>query len=242
MKVLNSIIWLALVLAVVALPSSGAFAEDRPPRADVSASAQTDENLKINLEAPDWQSVLDRLFGTPDTGLIDGNRAFQFRANDLALTAAQADLFFNSLDSVQNLPALIEDAEALPGHIRMEGTIDGQPFELKLAGRELKIQGLTLTEAQRQALVAELSGIEGLREMKIEALVDGKMTVTKYQGGHEKFEILHRGKPERPDQHEGRGHERIEIERPSKEGHDSIERPLRLEKPEKIEHGAPGRR
>ena len=43
MKVLNSIIWLVLVLAVVALPSSGAFAEDRPLRADVSASAQTDE-------------------------------------------------------------------------------------------------------------------------------------------------------------------------------------------------------
>ena len=77
--------------------------------------------------------------------------------------------------------------------------------------------------------------------MKIEALVDGKMTVTKYQGGHEKFEILHRRKPERPEQHEGRGHERVEIDRPN-EGHDRIERPVRLEKPEKIERGAPGRR
>jgi hypothetical protein len=236
MKVLNSIIWLVLILAVVALPSSGAFAEDRPPRADVSASAQTDANPRVNLKSPDWQTVLDRLFGTPDTGLIDGTRAFQFGAEDLMQTAAQADLF-TSIDSPQNLPALIEAAETLHGSmIRLEGTIDGQPFELKLAGRELKIEGLTLTAAQREALVAELSGIEGLHEMKIEALVDGKMTVTKFQGGHEKFEILHRGKPEDP-----RGHERIEIERHGRESRDAIERPVRVERPEKIEHSRPGR-
>jgi hypothetical protein len=230
MKVLNSIIWLASVVAVVALPSSGAFAEDRPPRADVSASAQTDENPKINLEAPDWQTVLDRLFGTPDTGLIDGTRAFQLRAEDVTLTSAQADLF-TSIDSPQNLSTLIEAAIAVHGMIRLEGTIDGQPFELKLAGRELKIEGLTLTSAQREALIAELSGIEGLREMKIQALVDGQKTVTKFQGGHEKFEILHRGRPEHAQEHRGRGHERIEIERP-----------VRIEKPERIEHGGPGRR
>ena len=231
MKVLNSIIWLVLILTVVALPSSGAFAEDRPPRADVPASAQTDENPKINLEAPGWQTVLDQLFGTPDTGLLDGTRAFQFRAEDVTLTAAQADLFFNSTDPLQNLSSLIETAETLHGMIRLEGTIDGQAFELKLAGHELKIQGLSLTEAQRQALVAELSGIEGLHEMKIQALVDGKMSVTKFQGGHEKFEIQHRGKPER-----------IEVERPGKEGHERVERVERLEKPERIEHGGPGRR
>jgi hypothetical protein len=237
MKVLNSIVWLVLILTVVALPSSGALAEDRPPRADVSASAQTDANPRINLKSPDWQTVLDRLFGTPDTGLIDGTRAFQFRAEDISLTAAQADLF-TSIDSPQNLPALIEAAEALHGSmIRLEGTIDGQPFELKLAGRELKIEGLTLTEAQREALIAELSGIEGLHEMKIEALVDGKMTVTKFQGGHEKFEILHRGRPEH-----SREHERVEIERHGMERRDAIERPVRVEKPERIEHGAPGRR
>jgi hypothetical protein len=241
MKVLNSIIWLVLVLAVVALPSSGAFAEDRPPRADVSASAQTDENPKINLEAPDWQTVLDRLFGTPDTGLLDGTGAFQLRAEDISLTSAQAELF-TSIDSPQNISTLIEAAIASHSMIRLEGTIDGQPFELKLAGRELKIEGLTLTAAQREALIAELSGIEGLHEMKIQALVDGQMTVTKFQGGHEKFEILHRGRPEHPQEREGRGHDKIEIERPGREGRELIERPVRIEKPERIEHGAPGRR
>jgi hypothetical protein len=230
MKVLNSIVWLVLILTVVALPSSGALAEDRPPRADVSANAQTDETLKLNMDAPDWQTVLDRLFGTPDTGLLDGTRAFQFRAEDLTLTSAQADLF-TSLDSPQNLSTLIEAAIASHSMIRLEGAIDGQPFELKLAGRELKIEGLTLTSAQREALIAELSGIEGLREMKVQALVDGQNTVTKFQGGHEKFEILHGGRPERPQERERHGHDRIEIERP-----------VRIEKPERIEHGGSGRR
>lgn len=236
MKVLNSIIWLILVLAVAAIPSSGAFAEDAPPKADVSPSAQTDVITTVNLKSPDWQTVLNRLFGTPDAGLIDGDRAFHFRAEDLTLTAAQAELF-TSVDSVENLSSLIEAAEALRGNIRLEGTIDGQPFELKLAGHELKIEGLTLTAAQREALVAELSGISGLKEMKIEALVDGQMTVTKFQGGHEKLEIRHRGRPEHP-----RGHERIEIERHGRAGRDAIERPVRVEKPERGEHGVPGRR
>jgi hypothetical protein len=241
MKVLNSIIWLVLVLTVVALPSSGAFAEDRPPRADVSASAQTDETLKLNLDAPDWQTVLDRLFGTPDSGLLDSTRTFHLRAEDLSLTSAQANLF-TSLDSSQNLSDLIEAALASHSTIRLEGTIDGQAFELKLAGRELKVEGLTLTSAQREALIAELGGIEGLHEMKIQALVDGQRTVTKFQGGHEKFEILHRGRPEHPREGEGRTHDRIEIERPGKEGRALIERPVRIEKLERVEHGGPGRR
>ena len=242
MKVLNSIIWLASVLAVVALPSSGAFAEDRPPRADVSASAQTDINTTVHLKGPEWQTVLDRLFGTPDAGLIDGTREFQFRAEGVDLTAAQADLF-TSTDSPHNLPALIESSEAVRGKIRLEGTIDGRPFELKLAGRELKIEGLTLTGAQREALVSELSGISGLKEMKIEALVDGKMTVTKFQGGHEKFEVIDHGRPEHPSRdHETREHDRSEIERHGREGRDAVEHPVRVEKPERGEHGGPGRR
>ena len=239
MKVLSSIVWLVLVLAVVALPSSRAFAEDRPPRADVSASAQTDTHTTtVSLKAPEWQTVLDRLFGTPDTGLIDGTRAFQFRAEDITLTSAQAELF-TSIDSPQNLSTLIDTAETLHSKIRLEGTIDGRPFELKLAGRELKIEGLSLTSAQREALVAQLSGIEGLREMKIEALVDGKMTVTKFEGGHEKVEV--RGRPDHPRDHDGHERERIEVERHGRDGQDRIEH-VRVETPERIEHGGPGRR
>jgi hypothetical protein len=234
MKVRKAVIWLLSGWAIVTIPSSRAFAEDEAPRANVTASAQTDVTTTINLKNPDWQVVLDNLFGTPDSGLLDGSGAFHFRAEDLTLTSTQAE-FFTAIDSPLSLSALIEAAEAVRGNIRLEGTIDGLPFELKLAGRELKIEGLTLTEAQREALVAELSAIPGLKEMKIQALVDGRMTVTKYQGGHEKLEIRDRGRPEHPAkpekvEHHGRD---VRVERL-----DRIEKP---ERPERPERGGPGR-
>jgi hypothetical protein len=228
MKVTKAVIWLLSGWAIVTIPSSRAFAEDEAPRANVTASAQTDVTTTINLKNPDWQVVLDNLFGTPDSGLLDGSGAFHFRAEDLTLTSTQAE-FFTAIDSPLSLSALIEAAEAVRGNIRLEGTIDGLPFELKLAGRELKIEGLTLTEAQREALVAELSAIPGLKEMKIQALVDGRMTVTKYQGGHEKLEIRDRGRPEHPAKPEKVEHHGRDVR---------VERLDRIEKPER---GGPGR-
>ena len=239
MKVPRKVIWL-LVSVIVALPSSGAIAEDGAQRAPVPAIAPTDAKITtIHLNSPDWQIVIDNLFGTldaPDGGLLDGTKNFELRAEDLVLTSTQAE-FFTAIDSPQSLSGLIEAAELLRGKIRLDGTIDGQPFELKLAGRELKISGLTLTAAQRDALVAELSGISGLHEMKIEAIVDGQRTITKVQGGHEKLEIrsasgrpVHTGKPER-----------VEIERRGRSlGHERIERLERIDRPERPER--PGRR
>jgi hypothetical protein len=234
MKVTNSMFWFLLLPVIVALPSSSALAEDGPVNGTVTASAQT-ERTNLELENPEWQTVLDSFFGTaetPESGLLDGTRNFKFRAEDLVLTSTQADLF-TSPDYGQNLAALLEAAIALHGNIRLEGTIDGEPFELKLAGRELKIQGLTLTSAQRESLVAELSGVSGLKEIKIQALVDGKSTITKYQGGHEKIEVRSTGRPE----HAGKP-EKVE---PRIETRERIERPARIEKPERPEPGL-GRR
>jgi hypothetical protein len=234
MKATYSMFWLLLIPVIVALPSSSALAEDVPVKGNVSASAQT-EKINLELDNPDWQTVLDSFFGTaetPDSGILDGSRNFKFRAEDLVLTTTQADLF-TSPDYGQNLAALLEGAIALHGNIRLEGTIDGEPFELKLAGRELKIQGLTLTSAQRESLVAELSGVSGLKEIKIQALVDGKSTITKYQGGHEKIEVRSTGRPE----HAGKP-EKVE---PRIETRERIERPARIEKPERPEPGL-GRR
>ena len=238
MKVTRSIIWL-LVSVIVALPSSGAFAEDTASGA-VTANAPTDAKAIINLNNPDWQAVLDKLYGTPETpdnGLLDGTKNFDLRAEGLVLTGTQGD-FFTSLDSPQNLPALIPLLDLPHSKLRLEGTIDGEPFSLKLAGRELKIEGLNLTAEEREALVAQLSTIPGLKEMKIEATVDGLSTVTKYQGGHEKYEIRNNGRPERPGKPEVEPHGR-------RLGHERIERLGRIEKPERPERperGAPGRR
>lgn len=230
MKISRSVIWLALVL-VTALPSSRVFAEDGAPTGTVTVNTQTDGKTSLTLNNPDWQTVVDSLFGTLENdGLLEGKGPFQLRAEGITLTSTQAE-FFTAIDSPQSLSALIEAAESLRGNIRMEGTIDGEPFELKLAGRELKIEGLNLTEAQREALVAELSGISGLKEMKIQAVVDGRMTVTKYQGGHEKLEIRDRVRPNR---------ERLDRPQKPEIARERVERPARMEKTERPERA--GRR
>lgn len=253
MRFANSALWLFGVSIILALPSSSAVAEDKPPVA--SATAQPDIKTNINLKAPEWQSVLDRLFGAPDNGLLDGTRSFRFQAEDITLTPEQSAAFFVA-DSPQSLSALIESVETLHGTVRLEGIIGDQPFELKIAGRELKLEGLTLTEAQRQALVNELKGISGLHEMKIQALVDGRMTVTKVEGHHEKLEIERRNhdKIDREDledrderaNRDRRDHvEKIEIERPEKpEKVERVEsgRIDRIERIEKPERGESGRR
>lgn len=250
MRLSISKLWLLRVSLALALPSSSALAEAKPP-AD-SAGAQEVSQPTVRLNSPEWQTVLDQLFGTPDNGLLDGTTRFEFRAEDIALTLDQSHAFFTLIDSPLGLAALIEAAQDLRGNVRLEGTIDGSPFALKLAGRELKLEGLTLTEAQQQALVSELNGISGLKEMKIQALVDGRLTVTKVQGNHEKLEIRNgvgsdlreqqqnrmvRERPERPERERP---EKVQIERPAKI--EKLERIERIEKPERPERGESGRR
>ena len=236
MKLVHTAFWLVAVSAILALPAASAVGEDGSP------TAQTDVTAHVTLEAPDWQAVLDRLFGTPDSGLLDGSKSFSFRAEGLTLTAAQSADFFTSTASPSNVAALVETVQTLHGTIRLEGTIDGQPFEFKVAGRELKLEGLTLTSDQLQALVAELK-TAGLHEMKIEALVDGKETVMKVERNHQKLEVLghrhdgdddlrftDRGRREHP--------EKIEIEHSLKpERVERIDHIERLEKPERLESG-----
>lgn len=245
MRLSISALWLVWVSIALALPSSSALAEDKPPA--VSASAQEDSRATVNLQSPEWQTVLDQLFGTPDNGLLDGTKKFEFRAEDIALTLDQSTAFFTDIDSPSSLAALIEAAQDLRGNIRLEGTIDGSPFSLKLAGRELKLEGLTLTEAQRQALVSELNAISGLKEMKIQALVDGRSTVTKVQGHHEKLEIRDEPDSDLREQKQNRIErerpEKLKIERPARiEKLERLERIERFEKPERPERGESGRR
>jgi hypothetical protein len=134
---------------------------------------------------------------------------------------------------------LIKSAELLRGQIRLDGLIDGEPFHLKLEGRELKIEGLSLTAEQREALVAELRGISGLREAKIEALVDGKRTVTKLEGDRrEKFEIRDRdrGREDRPERERGDDRRSGELRHPDDTG-----RTANAEIRERVDRSGPGR-
>lgn len=242
MKLAQTAFWLLGVSIILTVPAAGAVEEDSP--ATVSTTAQPGSETHVTLEAPEWETVLDRLFGTPDSGgLLDGTRSFEFRAEDLTLTAEEFSAFFTSPTSPAALAALVETTQALHGTVRLEGTIDGQSFELKIAGHELKLEGLTLTSDQLQALVAELKA-SGLHEMKIEALVDGEWTVAKVERNHEKLEIRGREHEDRGSRLKDYSHrerpQKIEIEHRSKP--ERIERPGRFERPEKPERLDSGRR
>jgi hypothetical protein len=214
----------AVAVLVVAAQSGWAQGDTRA-RVELESPAQTN----VILEKPSWQAVLDKLFGTPERGLLDGKGAFQFRAEDLKLTSEQAASFFTpSSTSTRDFGSLIEAAAARHGQVRMEGTIDGRPFELKLAGRELKLEGIILTAAQREALIADLRNNSGLRQMKIEGLVDGKETRIIVAGGKERISVVRNERPEndrrddkekldRPQkvevEHRGNSDRRVEVDR-----------------------------
>jgi hypothetical protein len=209
MRQSRSVLSFLWVLVILMLVTGSAAAQDQP---STSTSTTTKTETQITLNEPSWQAVLDKLFGTPDNGLVDGAKAFQLRAEDVTLTADQSAAFFNSSStSSQDLAALIDAAIALKGQVRMDGTIDGKPFELKLAGRELKLDGITLTTAQREAFSAELLGISGLREAKIGALVDGKQTMIVVAGGKERISLVRGERPEN-----ARGDEKQKLDLPAK--------------------------
>ncbi|HLQ78075.1 MAG TPA: hypothetical protein VK210_12015 [Terriglobia bacterium] len=225
---------------------------------------------EVKLEGASLQEVLDRLFGTPTTpGLLQGDKAFELRAQDLVLTGAQADLFFApSTTNKSDLSDLIAAAELIKGsQLRLEGTVDGTPFDLKLAGKEVKADGLVLTQAEFDALVDQLKTTSGLKEVKIEATVDGRLVELKMENTPGRVSIEDKGLPKhdarirdtnrgtdsKRDHDEGRleaaNHanrperaERIErvekVERPEAVEH--VERVERLERPE-LEHGGSGR-
>src|SRR5262245_65129808 len=144
---------------------------------------------EVKLDGASFQQVLDRLFGTTgNPGLLAGKDRFELRAEDVTLTADQARTFLvPTTTSTADIANVVSAAEQIRGaKIKIEGLVDGSPFELKLAGKEVKLKGLNLTQAQLDSLVQQLKGIQGLREAKIESLVDGKPTEVKIENGRVK--------------------------------------------------------
>ena len=188
---------LALLVGIIAIPMSG----------HVNAQVQDTKPQDIKLEGPDFQAVLDQLFGTSSSdGLLQGTTRFELRAENVVITPQQADMFFNaSTTNSEDISDLIAKAEAIKGtELKISGTIDGKPFDLKMEGKEVKAEGLVLTQVEFDALIAQLKATTGLREAKIEATVDGQMKIAKLENmaGHVKIENrdLH-GKDRHPETH-----------------------------------------
>jgi hypothetical protein len=183
----------------------------------------------VKLDGVPFQQVLDRLFGTtPQPGLLEGNHRFELRAKDVTLTGDQAQNFFvPTAANNADIADLVTAAEHIRGaKVKIEGLLDGAPFELKLAGKEIKLEGLNLTQAQLDSLVEQLKGIQGLREAKIESSVDGKPIQIKIENRAGRVKV------------EDREHHNTEAQHEADDDHEkhASSRVERLEKHEKVEH------
>jgi hypothetical protein len=216
-----------------------------------SAAAQ-----QVKLEGVPFQQVLDQLFGTTaNAGLLAGKQRFELRAEDVTLTSDQARNFLvPSSANNADIADLVSAARQIRGaQVKIEGLADGTPFEFKLAGREVKLEGLNLTQAELDSLVQQLKGITELREVKIESLVDGKPMEVKIENRAGRVKVEDReGQNHDRERHDKealhdadddhvREHASTRIERPEKnEKIERVDKVERIERPE-IEHGGTGR-
>lgn len=213
-----------------------------------------DAKTSLILESSDWKDVIDNLFGVPDDGLLDGSDNFEFRAEYVALTAEQSVDFFATEHSETRLAELVRSALSLDGAVHLRGTIEGRPFELNLDDRKLSVEGVALTSEQLDILASGLASINDLREMKIGALVDGNVTVVRFEGD-DSLRVIEKTTPGElpaggpaavvPDIDAVRSF-RIGVDRPVLPEREKVERveraePLRLEKVEKIRVEKPER-
>ena len=201
---------------------------------------------EIKVEDVSFQTLIGQLFGTTEApGLLDGTSEFHLHAENITMTTEEADAFFvPTAENTSDLVDLITAAEGIRGaELKLEGLLDGEPFEFKLSGKQIKLEGIVLTDAELDTLIQELQGISGLREAKIEAIVDGEMVVVKLENKPGRVKIEGRNGPH-VSSRQGRdaGVElanRVErSERPERpEKAEKIERLERLERIERPDHG-----
>lgn len=205
----------------------------------------------IEVEDVPFQTFIDQLFGTTETpGLLDGDKQFHLHAENITLTSEEAQAFFNPTEgNTSDLADLITAAGSIRGtELKLQGLLDGEPFELKLSGKQIKLDGLVLTQAQLDALIQELQGISGLREAKITALVDGETVVAKLENTPGRVKIDNGDHRAQNTAVENRGRsvearvEALNRERPTRvEKIERAERVERIERIERPERGGPNR-
>jgi hypothetical protein len=205
---------------------------------------------EVKLDGVPFQQVLDRLFGTTSNpGLLSANQHFELRAENVTLTRDQEQSFFvPSSANTEDIADLVTAAEQARGTVKIEGSVDGAPFELKVSGREVKLEGLSLTQAQLDSLIQQLKGISGLREAKIESIVDGRKTEVKIENRAGVVKVEDRDRHNGAHVHDAdNDHEQSASSQNRGPGSSaSFDRPQKIEKVDRIErpeteHGGSGR-
>ena len=192
---------------------------------------------EVKLEGVPFQQVLDKLFGTASTpGLLGANQRFELRAEDVTLTRDQEQSFFvPSSANTADIADLVTAAEKVRGRVKIEGLVDGAPFELKVSGREVKLEGLSLTQAQLDSLVGQLKGISGLREAKIESIVDGRPMEVKIENRAGVMKVEEHNAAARVHEADDDHERRASSQNRGPGRSASLERPEKIEKLEKSE-------
>jgi hypothetical protein len=201
------------------------------------AGAQPSSGEEIDLQGLTLSQVQDRLFGS--SGLLSQPTRAEVHVRGIVLTPEQEQAFFVRTGS-RDFAAVVAAVEQsrlrdvrLRGVVEVPttgGAVNRVAFEAKVAGREVKVEGLTLTQAQFDSLVSALQSVSGLREFKVEAVVDGKRVAAKFENG-----VL---RTETKGERRGRDASRTTSDRSDRGRSEATDRavsPERVEKVEKVE-------
>ncbi len=252
----------SLLLAVGAVVVHGQLALAQTVTGPVTPTptvipAPTVAPSEVKLRGVAFTEVVSRLFGPG--GLLSSTRPFELKADRVTLTAQQAQSFFTpgAAGMSQDFAALVSRIQqqrgsevAIRGVVETTGAggaVTRRPFEAKVEAGEVKIRGLALTQTQFDALVTRLQGTTGARELKVEAVVDGRRVEAKLENGvlRERADGDRRGRGRegtsatlnadratdrgRDLDHSIRGRDRAELER------DKGERGPRVDRAERVE-------
>lgn len=155
--------------------------------------------VEVSLRQVSFRALQERLFGLG--GLLSQNQPFDLKVEGLFLTPQQVHDFFSAAVTVTNplsqapmdFATLAQRVQQLAGsEVKIEGFLEVPgaadimkrvPFEAKIEAGDVKIEGLSLTPARLTTLFNRLQSIDGIREVKIEALVNGRLVEAKFENG-----------------------------------------------------------
>jgi len=170
--------------------------------------------VEVQLQNVNFPAVKEQLFGNMGTmGLLNGTAPFELQAQGVVFTQANIDAFFPAAPPTcsptapcMDFVTLVTRVQQLPGtEVKIQGMVSGgTPFQLKVEAGEVKIQGLTLTQDQFNTLRARLQATAGIREFKIDAIVNGQRMVAKFENEGGKIET----KVETKDKSRGRAEDK----------------------------------
>src|SRR5262245_44512445 len=141
-------------------------------------------------------------------------------------------------DLTKSLDAMIGTVQSKPGaEVRLQGRVDSRPFEAKIEGKEVRLRGLVLSQADFDALKNQLRNAQGIREFRFRGMVDNKSIEARFGNDHSRA----RARTEIRDDHRGSGRDRdgrvtarvTRDQRPERS--DRIDRPDRVERTDRTE-------